>query len=89
MAQMSLTEQDWNERAMLFNYRCRACRSLITFADQQLYFSQGACSPCFQEMNEQRHGASSPVVKRIDQIRSRRESGAPGASGDESSRNEL
>jgi hypothetical protein len=47
MPQFSESEQSWNDRARTFNYRCRGCRECIAFADQELYFRQGLCTPCF------------------------------------------
>ena len=70
MALLSGSEQDWNERAKLSNYRCRDCRELITFADQESYFRHGLCAPCLEARDEERRTSSDPR-KRLEDIRSR------------------
>ena len=67
MALLSETEQDWIERAKLTNYRCRDCRELIGFADQELYFSQGLCTPCKNIRDEERRGLPDPR-KRVQEM---------------------
>jgi hypothetical protein len=71
MAQISTSEEEWKERAELFNYRCRGCRERVTFQDQNLYFVQGYCAPCFAAINEKRFGPNSDTEKRLEQIRGR------------------
>ena len=75
MAHLSTSPEEWNERAALFNYCCRACQNRITFEDQNLYFVQGLCKTCFEGLNEKRFGPESDTAKRIEQIRSRQGSG--------------
>jgi hypothetical protein len=69
MAQLSTSPEEWNERAALSNYRCRGCRNLITFEDQNLYFVQGYCAPCFEKLPEKRFGPRSDRGGRVGKIR--------------------
>jgi hypothetical protein len=71
MAELSTSPEEWNERATLSNYRCRGCQNLITFEDQNLYFVQGYCAPCFESLNPKRFGPSSDRGNRVQQIRDR------------------
>jgi hypothetical protein len=70
MALLSESEQEWNDRAKLSNYRCRDCRELIGFADQESYFQHGLCTPCLTAREEERRTSSDPR-KRLEQMRSR------------------
>ena len=70
MAHLSETEQDWNERVKLSNYRCRDCREVISFQDQESYFQQGLCGPCLKVREEERKNSQAPQ-KRLEEIRSR------------------
>ena len=70
MARLSPTEQDWNERVSLSNYRCRDCRELIGFPDQELYFQKGLCTPCAKARDEERRMSSDPR-QQLEEIRSR------------------
>jgi len=70
MALLSESEQEWNERAKLSNYRCRDCREFIAFGDQELYFRQGLCTPCLSAREEERRTSSDPR-KRLEEMRSR------------------
>jgi len=76
MGEISRTEEEWNSRAADLNYCCRACRQLITFADQQRYFAQGLCQPCLNALNEERNNPNSKARKRLEEIRGR---GGPAA----------
>jgi formylmethanofuran dehydrogenase subunit E len=70
MALLSGSEQEWNERARISNYRCRDCREFISFGDQELYFQQGLCTPCLTAREEERRTSSEPR-KRLEHMRSR------------------
>ena len=59
MAELSTSPEEWNERAALSNYRCRGCRSLIAFEDQNLYFVQGYCALCLASLIARRVGPKS------------------------------
>jgi len=63
MPQYSASEKDWNDRAELLNYRCRSCRVLITFPDQELYFKKGLCGTCFQAEDENNPTGGRPLEK--------------------------
>lgn len=67
MARLSESEQEWKERVELSNYRCRDCRELIRFADQESYFKNGLCAPCLKVREEERRG-SSERRRRVDDI---------------------
>ena len=77
MARLSTTEQEWNERASLSNYRCRDCREIIGFADQESYFQNGLCGPCLAKREEERRNSSDPA-KRLEQMRKQAAGGEAG-----------
>jgi hypothetical protein len=70
MPQLSESEQAWTERARELNYRCRGCREYIAFADQELYFARGLCTPCFDVIVAEA-GHSSNSKKRLEEFRLR------------------
>ena len=80
MALLSGTEQEWNERAVLSNYRCRDCRELISFADQEHYFRQGLCTPCLNAREEERR-AHSEARRRPQGIPAEQPQGEKGSQG--------
>ena len=69
MARLSTTEQEWNERAQLSNYRCRDCKEIIGFPDQESYFRNGLCAPCKSARDEERQNSSDPRMK-LEEMRS-------------------
>lgn len=71
MGELSTSEEDWNKRASLNNYRCRVCRNPIAFADQELYFAKGLCTPCSLRLDEERNGPNSASRRRLEEIRGR------------------
>jgi len=60
MARLSESEQEWKERVELSNYRCRDCRELIRFADQESYFKNGLCASCLKAREDERRGLPDP-----------------------------
>jgi len=74
MARLSETEQEWKERAQLSNYRCRDCKEVIGFSDQEQYFKKGLCTPCAKARDDERN-ALPDSQRRVAEIRER----VPGA----------
>jgi hypothetical protein len=65
MATISESELSWNERAFIFNYRCRLCREQITFLGQELYFANGLCTSCLNGLDRGRNDSMADAWERL------------------------
>jgi hypothetical protein len=65
MASISESERGWNERAFIFNYRCRVCRQQITFHGQELYFANGLCTHCLNGLDRGRNDSMADAWERL------------------------